>query len=141
VRKDYHRPGKTIKVDLAMVIHEILDEPLDPVQRGPRLGYKIVGAIFDTIKAALLRGEKVQIVGFGTFYIAKPRKKTHLMPHLILHAEGGKHAKDTHFSPTMATIRRKDKVRFRPTQQLQAMLNYDAEMNFEERRVSANWNK
>ncbi len=31
----------------------------------------VVDAVFDTIEAALKRGEEVRLVGFGNFYVAK----------------------------------------------------------------------
>lgn len=68
--------------DLYNEVQELVDLPI-PKGRHIQCGTtaKAVKGIFKTIEKALRRGETVQIVGFGTFKLAKiaPRKNHWLM--------------------------------------------------------------
>jgi nucleoid DNA-binding protein len=136
MRKYVKKPGKVINLDLAMMLHELFDEPLDKVQWAPTWGQNVVKVMLKSISAALHRGEDVEIMGFGTFYVKQPKPKR--VGHMALFTEGGKRIKDTsEYSPTTILINRKKKVYFRPSPQLRAMLN--GGINRVERRAMESW--
>lgn len=72
------RPGRKAKPEtqrprgweakLAWELQDLLGLPFSHKNVYAYEAYKAVRAVVETIKAALLRGEKVFIVGFGTFY-------------------------------------------------------------------------
>lgn len=125
------KPGLVYKIDLAMLLHELFDEPIDRVTRSPKWGMELVKTIFKVITDALHRGEDVKINGFGTFYVKKP--KDMLIRNLALKTGG----KLEGLSPVPILVKRKKKVYFRPSYQLRAMLN--GGINFKERRAMETW--
>lgn len=86
----------------------------------PDKAAEVIRVIFGVIKDALLRGEKVNIPGFGTFKIidTKPTRSKHTIV-------GNSKGKVVGFSQTHRTVPSKKKVIFIPSVHLMAMLNLD----------------
>lgn len=123
------RSNRLIRRDLALLIHEILDEPLN-AKGDPALGYKIVNAILATITKAAKSGEDVYIKGFGIFRVVeKPARKTG--NNIVL-------SDPIVFSPVPITHRPRKYLSFRPASQLMAMLNKE-NPNWLQRRAITSW--
>jgi hypothetical protein len=132
------KPGHVGFRTLALVVHEILDIPVNHDLNEPTLGLKVVHGIIDTITAALQRGESVHIQGFGKFTPKKPRAY-HKLPALALHGRPNLPEGAT-YSPEMITVPGRTKAHFKPTLTLMAILNHDAP-NWKEAQLIASWNK
>jgi len=125
--------GHFSQVDLALAIHELLEIPLDKVKRYPSEGLKLVAIILNTISDALRRGESVEIDGFGTFKVWKPRKSWTLKTPII-YREG----QVTLLSDEPQTFPGKTKIFFRPSIHLRAMLNVDSP-TWKEAKAISKW--
>jgi len=118
---------------LAMEIQQILDVPLSN-RAYPNFGTKILKAVLQTIKKALLNGEKVYIKGFGTFKVVErtPRPTPN---NILTNDENGK---PLGFDPTLRHYRPRKRVIFEPSLPLMAMINIDSP-NYKERRTARRW--
>lgn len=125
MRKHKRKPNKLTKIDLAMEIHELLDEPLDKFKKYPSLGSKIIDIICQTVRDGLGRGESVIINGFGRFDLVQG--KSYYMPHCAMSKPPGENTvKQTIYSPVPILIEGRKYVKFTPSFHLKAMLNQDS---------------
>lgn len=75
-------PSSLHWTDVAKELQDLLDLPLEEFKSAnsttwlPLTGTRVIHAIFDTVKAALLRGEDVEIQGFGKFKIIERKART-----------------------------------------------------------------
>jgi nucleoid DNA-binding protein len=130
--------GVHFYTDLAREIQELLGMPLEragyarnPRQRQPRTGRRIVQAIQQVITEALLRGESVQVKGFGTFAVeTRPAWK---VPRgfLQVSSDGDILAN----SATPQTIPPKRVVTFRPSPSLMLHVNRGRASNWKQRQL------
>jgi nucleoid DNA-binding protein len=125
--------GHLSQVDLALILHELFDWPLDKVKRYPSEGVRVVKAILQTITEALHRGEDVYIRGFGKFTVKCPREE-HILPNLIL----GGHEGQPIQSAIPVKIKGRKKVFFTPSIHLYAMVN-PTDPSYHSRRAMKLW--
>lgn len=129
--------GKLTKGNLAMLIHELIDEPINARINSPTLGYKIVDTIVNTMAEALHRGEEVHIAGFGKFKVVDvpPRR----IPHMALSKPPGEDTiKQAYYSPVDIVVPAKKRVAFSAYSQLRAMLNTE-HPSWKQRRAMKIW--
>lgn len=124
--------GRMSQVDFALIIHEALDLPLDPVTRRPKLGLKIVKAMQKAMTEALRRGEEVTVRGFGKFHISEGRKRYHVPKPAVFNPGVFGH-KYTVYSDEPLFLPARKRVVFQPSVQLTAMLNVDDNPNYDEK--------
>lgn len=116
---------------LAFLIAELLDTDL-------RTGTKVLRAVLQSIKNAMLMGDKVYIRGFGTFKVVDRTHKP--TPNNILTSKGrgpsvnGRHV----FSSGLCYYKPRQVVIFEPSIPLMGMLNMDSP-NYKERRAQDRW--
>lgn len=99
----------------------------------PTKGRQIISAVFQAIKEALLRGETVQIHGFGRFWIfnVKPHRTGH---NIIATLPGGGPALG--FSKATQIHPGRKRVMFRPSTYLSALVNLPTKsLNYRERQA------
>lgn len=59
---------------------ELIDAVASKTELSKKDSEKAVNAVVDSVKAALAKGDKVQLVGFGTFEVRKRNARTGLNP-------------------------------------------------------------
>ena len=81
--------------------------------------YKVVTAIINAMKEALLRGEEVSIMGFGTFraITQPPRKRMYA----CFYIPGNKHP-----YRRLETVPSKTRIHFRPSEGLKRFVNEES---------------
>lgn len=100
--------------DLAIVVADLLGMSYQGRTSKP---YKIVRAIIKTIIDALRRGEKVKIVGFGTFWVKTRASRTNFPTHKYAGwTEGRIHGKLTYPA--------KKYVWFKPAKNIRREINH-----------------
>jgi nucleoid DNA-binding protein len=115
-------------VALGRVIAEVLECPIEE-------GTRLARAVFQSITAALQRGEEVYVRGFGIF---RPHTRKYNVKNLRISATEA--AKTETFHAPVALVVEKTRILFLPSTQLRAMLNYDSP-NYVERKAIKVWNK
>lgn len=95
---------------------------------------KVLNAILDTIKHALLRHEKVYIKGFGTFKIVE---RTHRPTPNSIVASGGR-CRPLACAPDLSYYTPRRVLIFQPSLPFMAMLNANSP-NYKEQRTQQLW--
>lgn len=116
---------------IAIEVQKILDEPLWR-RAYPRLGTKVLRAVFNAIAQALKRGERVTIAGFGTFKVVQRKPRTTASNYLT---QTQRRSEPRHYPPRHYVV-------FQPALPLLAMLNLPEdgyEPNYTERRTQSRW--
>lgn len=117
------RPGITGINDLALIVHETLDIPLDKKTRYPKVGAQIVHIILKAMKRALLQKEPIRITGLGQFEVRKPREWV-TCPKPVIYNSGAFDPKANVHSEEPIRYPGKYKIFFTPSIQLSAVLNH-----------------
>lgn len=104
------------------------------LQESQQVGRKVLLAVLQVIKDALLRGEKVYIRGFGTFRVVERTPKR--TSKFIVVSDGWRNP--VAVSEAVVQHRRRSYVIFEPSLPLMAMMNLDSP-NYKERRTQRLW--
>lgn len=118
-------------IQLAREIHLLLDLPLGSHEA---FGRKVIETVITTIKNALLRGEKVNITGFGKFTI-RTRRSCNATNRIIKSGH-----QPFYYSPVKIRTQPKRYVHFSPSLPLKAMLHLD-DPNKKLKQIIQSWSK